>query len=312
MSDLLVPPLAADSRSLAIDALASRMTELDLTPILVYLIDLVPADALPILAEQFNVVGPLWNYLPNESAKRRAIKESVAWHRAKGTPWSVETALSWAGHESKVEDTTGTERRWAEYQIELGVPVATDALEAVLELARFAAPPRSHLVRLYSRYDLRYLRLDHSRLDEALLDDDSGVWQGGIKLSFGTQHRVHIDAPGPVALQPGMTPLASRTIHNDNSWRLDAWSLDSEILLDAAGGLVNQVGYALPTELPGLIVQTRYDGAAHVAAFVAFNTNHFRLDTTSAALADDRRTWRGRWSGAWREVIPFKLTNEVA
>lgn len=307
MSDLLIPPLAADSRSLAIDALASRMTELDLTPILIYLIDLVPADSLPILAEQFNVVGPLWNYLPNESAKRRAIKESVAWHCAKGTPWSVETALSWAGHEAKVEDTTGTERRWAEYQIELGVPVAPAALEAVLELARFAAPPRSHLVRLYSRYDLRYFRLDHSRLDEALLDDDSGVSQSGIKLSFGTRHAdvLPLESSGP---KFGATQTASRTIHNDNSWRLDAWALDSEILLDAASGLVNQVGTALPIEADGRIVQTRADGAAQVAAFTAFNTNHSRFDNASAALPDERRKWTGRWVGHWREVIPFQLT----
>lgn len=287
------------------------MTELDLTPILVYLIDLVPADALPILAEQFNVVGPLWTYLSNESAKRQAIKGSVAWHRAKGTPWSVETALSWAGHEAKVEDTTGTEKRWAEYQIELGVPVAPDALEAVLELARFAAPRRSHLVRLYSRYDLRYSRLDHSRLDEALLDDDSGVWQSGVKLSFGTRHAVTLPSAsdGP---KSGATHTASSTIHNDNSWRLDAWSLDSEILLDAASGLVNQVGYAIPTELPGLIVYTRHDGAAHIAALIAVAPNTGRTDTATATLADDRRTWRGRWSGTWREVIPSQLTNEVA
>lgn len=155
MSELLVPPLAVDDRSRAIDALAARMTGLDLTPILVYLIDLVPADALPYLAEQFNVVGPLWAYLPDEAAKRRAIKESVAWHRAKGTPWSVETALSWAGHVAKVEDTTGSANRWAEYQLELGAPVAGDALQAVLKLARVAAPARSHLVRLYGSYDRR-------------------------------------------------------------------------------------------------------------------------------------------------------------
>jgi P2-related tail formation protein len=186
MSDLLVPPLAVDDRSRAIDALAARMTGLDLTPILVYLIDLVPADALPILAEQFNVVGPLWAYLPDEAAKRRAIKESVAWHRAKGTPWSVETALSWAGHVAKVEDTTGSANRWAEYQLELGTPVTADALQAVLELARFAAPARSHLVRLYGGYDRRVLHASTGDCwSDAFLSDDSGVWIDGVKLSFG-------------------------------------------------------------------------------------------------------------------------------
>ncbi|VEB40170.1 Bacteriophage P2-related tail formation protein [Chromobacterium violaceum] len=65
------------------------------------------------------MVGPLWAYLPDDAAKRRAIKESAAWHRAKGSPWSVEAALSWAGYAAKVEDATAPAGRWAEFQLEL-------------------------------------------------------------------------------------------------------------------------------------------------------------------------------------------------
>lgn len=233
MSDLLVPPLAVDDRSRAIDALAARMTGLDLTPILVYLIDLVPADALPILAEQFNVVGPLWAYLPDEAAKRRAIKESVAWHRAKGTPWSVETALSWAGHLAKVEDTTSSANRWAEYQLELGAPVAGDALQAVLELARFAAPARSHLVRLYGGHDFRLLGLSAPQaLDVGLLSDDSGVWIDGVKLSFGAGHAFACDIGAEHAVGFMREETYSERAYYEDRARLSVWQLDSELVLN--------------------------------------------------------------------------------
>nr|VFK16306.1 MAG: phage tail protein, P2 protein I family [Candidatus Kentron sp. LFY] len=193
MSDLLIPPLAPNDRIKALDALSARMTGLDLTPILVYLIDLVPAEALPYLAEQFNVTGPLWDYLPNDAARRRAIRGSVAWHRAKGTPWSIEEVLSWAGYRvKKVEDTTSPADLWAQYQLELGVPVDGKALDEVLTLARFAAPARAHLVRLYGGFDRRMMRASTgSRWSHCYASDHSGVRIGGVQLSFGrTWHLV--------------------------------------------------------------------------------------------------------------------------
>ncbi|UTH76097.1 phage tail protein [Chromobacterium sp. IIBBL 290-4] len=186
MTDLLVPPLASDVRGPAFDALAARLMRLDLAPLLLYLVDQAPEGLLPLLAEQFNVVGPLWAYLPDAAAKRRALKDAVAWHRAKGSPWAVETALSWAGFSGRVEDRTGTASRWAEFQLELGAPADGEALLTVLELVRFAAPARSHLARLYGGYDRRLLRASQSGLwSDAFLSDDSGVWRDGVQLSFG-------------------------------------------------------------------------------------------------------------------------------
>lgn len=267
MSELLVPPLAVDDRSRAIDALAARMTGLDLTPILVYLIDLVPADALPILAEQFNVVGPLWAYLPDEAAKRRAIKESVAWHRAKGTPWSVETALSWAGHVAKVEDTTGSANRWAEYQLELGAPVAGDALQAVLELARFAAPARSHLVRLYGSYDRRVLHASTGdRWSEAFLSDDSGVWIDGVKLSFGRTQRLAAERPETDGAMRLYRLHTSRTLYPDvlryGTARFgDAPVLNHPVARGRLTGLGNALGLLHPVILAGNAPPKRWTGA---------------------------------------------------
>ncbi len=312
MSELLIPPLAPDPRSRAIDALAARMSGLDLSPILVYLIDLVPADALPLLAEQFNVVGPLWAHLPNEAARRRAIKESVAWHQAKGTPWSVETALSWAGIAAKVEDTTGSENRWAEYQLELAAPITTDALPDLLELARFAAPARSHLVRLYGTHDLRHFRLDASRLDDGILDDDSGISVDGVKLSFGTRTAFAFDESDELPTVSAAGSTYSVLIWDDDSWRLDVWRLDSDVVIDAAGGVVSQASILVPDiDDPGAVLVSRSSVIA-LAIDPGADPDPIatRADAAAAALTDvwQRRHWTGPWVDPWRETIPHTLT----
>lgn len=312
MSSLLVPPLASDPRSQVLERLSQRLESIDRTVVLVYLIDLVPADALPYLAEQFNVAA-LWPYLPDDSARRRAIKESVAWHRAKGTPWAVETALSWAGHEVIVEDLSATASRWAEYQLEFRRALVPDAVPEVLKLARFAAPRRSHLVRMYGGYDHRPIRLDDGpKLDDGWLDDDSGVEVSGVKLSFGTRSAalIVLDETG---LHASMSPMASTSISDDNSWRLDAWALDSEILLDSSGGLVSQVGHSLDDTADEEVLLI--GGEVYTAAMLdepLLTTGAGRIDQVSHAMRGKYRGWSGAWSGPWREPIPSKLTEEFA
>lgn len=312
MSSLLVPPLASDPRSLAVEALSQRLDSIDRTAVLVCLIDLVPADALPYLAEQFNVAA-LWPYLPDDAARRRAIKESVAWHRAKGTPWAVETALSWAGYEAIVEDLTATASRWAEYQLEFASPVGLDALQEVMKLARFAAPKRSHLVRLYGGYDHRPIVLDAGpRLDDGFLDNYSGVMESGVKLSFGTRAAmlIGLDEAMPHA---GMSPVTSSSIAADNSMRLDAWRLDSGIMLDSSGGLINQIACSLGEQADEEALLARGEiRSGAIPDEPVQPADASRTDQTAHALRTAYRTWRGSWSGPWREPIPSKYTEELA
>ncbi|MDZ4379181.1 MAG: phage tail protein I [Xanthomonadaceae bacterium] len=91
MGNLLPAPLAGDSRAVALDTLAARMNAIDLTPLLVYMVDLVDASVLPFLAEQFHVMGAEgWAYANDEASRRRLIKSAVELHRHKGTRWAVE------------------------------------------------------------------------------------------------------------------------------------------------------------------------------------------------------------------------------
>ena len=85
------PPLASDERfSILANIAAERFAQLDLTALMVYLVDLVDASALPALAEQFHVQGlEGWLFTTDEREKRELIKQAIELHKYKGTIWAV-------------------------------------------------------------------------------------------------------------------------------------------------------------------------------------------------------------------------------
>ncbi len=106
---LLPPPLAADERFRALEQLAARLDELDLTRLLVYLIDTVSSSALPHLAEQFHVQGyEGWLFAKTEDDRRRLLKRAIELHRHKGTRWAVEQVLATLSLPGRI-------REWFEY-----------------------------------------------------------------------------------------------------------------------------------------------------------------------------------------------------
>jgi P2-related tail formation protein len=131
MAELQIPPSINDSRSRALLVLVERLDNVDLTPLLVYRIDSVPASALPFLAWQFDILSPLWQTVapvissvdtitnvdalididtlteaPSVAgiqqsvaiaAERALIKMAIQLHRFRGTPWSIKSALTTLG-----------------------------------------------------------------------------------------------------------------------------------------------------------------------------------------------------------------------
>jgi hypothetical protein len=93
MAELLQPSLR-DARGLALDALIERISRLDQSALLVYLVDQVDPSALPHLAEQFHVMGlEGWDTVSTAAERRALIKSAIAYHRLKGTL----AGLTWAG-----------------------------------------------------------------------------------------------------------------------------------------------------------------------------------------------------------------------
>lgn len=80
-----------------------RFELLDFSVLMVYLIDSVPASALPFLAEQFDVLGYKgWKFADTEQKQRTLIKKAIELHRFKGTPWSIREALKIVGFDNTV------------------------------------------------------------------------------------------------------------------------------------------------------------------------------------------------------------------
>ncbi|MDK9603502.1 phage tail protein I [Lelliottia wanjuensis] len=106
----LQPPLASDERFTRLANLAAeRFAQLDLTVLLVDLVDLVHASALPSLAEQFHVQGlEGWLFAQDERQKRKLIKQAIELHRYRGTPWAVRQVL-------RILELEGDISEWFEY-----------------------------------------------------------------------------------------------------------------------------------------------------------------------------------------------------
>jgi phage tail P2-like protein len=72
--------------------------DMDMSSIMVYMVDLVHADALPYLAEQFNVAGYRgWDLATTEAARRELIKNAIQIQRKVGTPYAIKQALKAIG-----------------------------------------------------------------------------------------------------------------------------------------------------------------------------------------------------------------------
>ena len=102
---LLVPALRNDLNMRALETLAARLSRLNLAPSVLYDFDHVEASALIHLAEQFNVLGDAgWDMANTEAKKRALLKEAVALHRIKGTPYAVKRSLELLGVNATVTE----------------------------------------------------------------------------------------------------------------------------------------------------------------------------------------------------------------
>lgn len=167
MAERLTPAGIADARGLAADGLAARLDGLDLAPLLVYRLEAVPDDALPLLGWQFHVMGDEgWSFADTPAARRELIRRAIELHRYKGTPWAVRRAAETAGfrvlrivegiplarydaaysHDGTV--TYGDPLRWAEFRVDLELGergLAAADVGRVTRLVEAYKNTRSHL-----------------------------------------------------------------------------------------------------------------------------------------------------------------------
>lgn len=152
---LLAPALRNDLNMRALETLSARLSALDLSPTVLYDFDHVEASALIHLAEQFNVLGDAgWDMANTEAKKRALLKEAIALHRIKGTPYALKRAMTLLGIDPQVTEWFESVPAGAPYTFNLDAKVvdwpagevAIDAVktEKIRRVASFWKPARSH------------------------------------------------------------------------------------------------------------------------------------------------------------------------
>jgi len=176
MAELIpVPPIDSDISLKALAGLAQRLSDINLTPLLVYLVDLVDSSTLPWLAEQLSLVGDGWELAESDEVRRTLIKGAIELHRYKGTPWSIREIVRRMGF-GEVElvegigairydgKTThngiylhGHEDAWAVYKVILQHPITNDQAAMLRKTLDVFAPARCELASLeYQSVPIRY------------------------------------------------------------------------------------------------------------------------------------------------------------
>ncbi|HJU70398.1 MAG TPA: phage tail protein [Paucimonas sp.] len=176
MVDAVPPILAQDPTFGPLARLTERLAGLDLTRLLIYLIDLVEDDALPYLGAQFHIMGGEgWDLAESDDARRALIKSSIEMHRFKGTPWAIRELVRRLGfgeielieglaaknYDGKSRymgwQVYGDPTQWARYRVILNQPITRDQADRLRLALPLFAPARCHLAGLhYSEAAHRY------------------------------------------------------------------------------------------------------------------------------------------------------------
>ena len=171
----LPPPLEGDISLRTLGRLAGRLDNIDLSALMVFLVDIVDSSALPWLGEQFSLSGDGWELAESDDVRRMLIKAAIELHRYKGTPWSIREVIRRFGF-GEVDLIEGTGRlsydgnrsynglfvhgdaaAWAVYRVILKQPITNDQAAMLRQTLAAFAPARCHLASLeYQSVAIRY------------------------------------------------------------------------------------------------------------------------------------------------------------
>jgi phage tail P2-like protein len=124
VSETILPDsIAIQNDIAAIDiAIKKYLETIPIEKLLVYDIDNITAEALPVLAAQFDVLGYKGMRLAvTGQDKRNLIKSAIELHRYAGTPWAVKEAMKRVGFYDAVitEGVAGPLPIWANFSVTL-------------------------------------------------------------------------------------------------------------------------------------------------------------------------------------------------
>lgn len=169
-------------------AMKRQLDKIPLQVLLVYLVDNVPAAALPLLAAQFDVLGYKgWRLATTEQAQRDLIKRAIELHRFKGTPWAVEEALKSIGFTDIELIEHVPSMHWATFRVRItneNIMLTEDSITDIIAMINEYKNARSHLVdvqMILQFEDIINLEDDSADVNIEILIEDDITFNGALR-----------------------------------------------------------------------------------------------------------------------------------
>ena len=267
-----------------------------------------PEQFAPWLAAEYELA----QFAPYFPTTAELIEQGLQWLFTRGTAASVVRALGWVGFAGSTVDEDG-----AYLHINLGRPATAEEMARVAHVVRASLPAHVHFYRVFNPLnDVRRIVLDRTpRLDTGMLDGDSGVMgPDGVKLSFGERSGATLPAAPADALPAISTHQRVGLIRYDDMPVLDAWRLDSHVLMGVSGGVMELFRSTTTAHTPGGGALATAEARASVAPWVAAESvaagAAAHLSTAPEPISPPRR-WGGPWGGPWRQAFLLIQTEET-
>ena len=267
-----------------------------------------PEQFAPWLAAEYELA----QFAPYFPTTAELIEQGLQWLFTRGTAASVVRALGWVGFAGSKVDEDG-----AYLHINLGRPATAEEMARVAHVVRASLPAHVHFYRVFNPLnDVRRIVLDRAPgMDTGMLDGDSGVMgPDGVKLSFGERSGATLPAAPADALPAISTHQRVGLIRYDDMPVLDAWRLDSHVLMGVSGGVMELFRSTTTAHTPGGGALATAEARTHVAPWVtpapvaAGAAAH--LSTAPEPISPPRR-WGGPWAGPWRQAFLLIQTEET-
>ena len=267
-----------------------------------------PEQFAPWLAAEYELA----QFAPYFPTTAELIEQGLQWLFTRGTAASVVRALGWVGFAGAEVDEDG-----AYLHINLGRPATAEEMARVAHVVRASLPAHVHFYRVFNPLnDVRRIVLDRAPgMDTGMLDGDSGVMgPDGVKLSFGERSGATLPAAPADALPAISTHQRVGLIRYDDMPVLDAWRLDSHVLMGVSGGVMELFRSTTMAHTPGGGALATAEARASVAPWVAAESvaagAAAHLSTAPEPISPPRR-WGGPWGGPWRQAFLLIQTEET-
>ena len=267
-----------------------------------------PEQFAPWLAAEYELA----QFAPYFPTTAELIEQGLQWLFTRGTAASVVRALGWVGFAGAEVDEDG-----AYLHINLGRPATAEEMARVAHVVRASLPAHVHFYRVFNPLnDVRRIVLDRTpRLDTGMLDGDSGVMgPDGVKLSFGERSGATLPAAPADALPAISTHQRVGLIRYDDMPVLDAWRLDSHVLMGVSGGVMELFRSTTMAHTPGggalATAEARASAAPWVASEPVAAGAAAHISTAPEPISPPRR-WGGPWGGPWRQAFLLIQSEET-